>query len=90
MSNYIPHKKFKFKHIAVYLKHKKTYPMGWHIHHINQVKNDNRIINLIALPKIVHYYIHRQLSKGKRIKTKCHINKILKHYLKTKRLKYIH
>lgn len=85
---YIKHKKYKFKHIAVYLAHKKKYPRGWHIHHINQKKNDNRFRNLIALPKTVHYFIHRQLRIGKRIKTKKQINKILKHYLLRKKLKF--
>ena len=33
-------------------------PDGWHIHHIDGVKQHNDIDNLIALPEKLHSYVH--------------------------------
>lgn len=31
---------------------------GWHIHHINHIKKDNSLANLIAVPALVHNWAH--------------------------------
>ena len=40
-------------------------PGGWIIHHLNGIKDDNRLINLVGLPKRKHYLI--LAAKAKRI-----------------------
>jgi len=43
------------EHLLVWEEHhKKALPEGWVIHHINGVKDDNRIENLVALPRKKH------------------------------------
>jgi len=53
-----------------YKNHRKIYeelmgriPAGWHVHHVNSKKWDNRIKNLIALPAHFHAYIHESQFK---------------------------
>lgn len=44
-----------FEHILVWENHhKKHLPPGWHIHHLNGLKDDNRPSNLVALPLVKH------------------------------------
>ncbi len=45
--------------------HGKPLPKGWIIHHLNGIKNDNRLCNLQALPNKKHYLVLQ--SKAKRI-----------------------
>jgi hypothetical protein len=56
-------------HRYVYEKEKGKIPAGWDIHHINNVKHDNRIENLECLPKAEHtrkYSPHNnQHTKGR-------------------------
>lgn len=43
------------EHILVWEQaNQKPLPKGWHIHHINGIKDDNRLTNLIALPDKKH------------------------------------
>lgn len=34
-------------------------PSTWHVHHVNRLKWDNRLDNLIALPPSFHKWLHR-------------------------------
>lgn len=43
--------------------HNKKLPKGWHIHHLNGIKTDNRIINLVALPSFKHYLVLAEKAK---------------------------
>jgi hypothetical protein len=57
-------------HRYVWQKEKGPIPNGWDIHHINEVKSDNRIENLECLPKAEHtrkYSPHNnQYTKGRK------------------------
>jgi hypothetical protein len=57
-------------HRYVWQKEKGPIPDGWDIHHINEVKGDNRIENLECLPKAEHtrkYSPHNnQYTKGRK------------------------
>ncbi len=39
-------------------------PYGWVVHHINSVKDDNHIDNLVALPAWYHDQIHALMKQG--------------------------
>ena len=43
----------------------KELPRGWVIHHLNGIRDDNRLINLVALPDKKHRHI--LAAKAKRI-----------------------
>lgn len=45
--------------------HGKPLPPGWVIHHLNGIKHDNRLDNLVALPNKKHAHILE--AKAKRI-----------------------
>jgi predicted RNA-binding Zn-ribbon protein involved in translation (DUF1610 family) len=45
--------------------HGKPLPKGWHIHHLNGVRTDNRPANLVALPSRKHSLVLE--AKAKRI-----------------------
>ena len=46
---------YVIEHLLVWEKfHKKSLPRGWIIHHVNGIKDDNRIENLEAMPDKKH------------------------------------
>lgn len=52
------------EHVLIWEKvHNRKLPEGYHIHHINGIKNDNRPINLIALSKKTHDRLIPELKK---------------------------
>lgn len=57
-------------HVVVYKKIYGKPPSGWHIHHIDCNKLNNTPDNLIALPKEVHVFIHKEIKRTKRIITR--------------------
>lgn len=42
------------EHIVIWERHNGTLPDGWHVHHANGVKDDNRVENLQAMPSRNH------------------------------------
>lgn len=57
-----------FEHRLVWEReYNQTLPDGWVIHHINGKRDDNRIDNLLALPKGKHHYALLIQEKNKRI-----------------------
>jgi len=50
-------------HREVYSKVHGPIPKQWVVHHVNFLKTDNRIANLIALPEEIHNRIHREMKK---------------------------
>ncbi len=59
-------RKYVLEHILIWEEaHGKPLPQGWIIHHINGIPDDNRIENLIALPRKKHYLVLQ--AKAKRI-----------------------
>lgn len=54
------------EHIVVWEEaNGKSLPAGWIIHHLNGIKTDNRLKNLVALPSKKHYLVLE--AKAKRI-----------------------
>jgi len=47
-----PH--WQFEHRYIWSQSNGEIPKGWHIHHINGIKTDNRLENLIAIPTRAH------------------------------------
>ena len=59
-------KGYVLEHIVIWEQaHGKELPAGWIIHHLNGIKDDNRFINLVALPGRKHYLVLQ--AKAKRI-----------------------
>lgn len=55
----------QLEHRAVWESHHGALPSyGWVVHHINFVKSDNRIENLVALPAWRHDELHAELRRG--------------------------
>jgi len=47
---------YVLEHILVWEKvHRRSLPIGWVIHHLNGIKDDNRPVNLLGLPKGEHH-----------------------------------
>lgn len=57
----------RMEHIIVWeIVNKKKVPKGWFVHHVNERKDDNDPLNLVALPPRLHRELHvrlRALSK---------------------------
>ncbi len=55
---------YVYEHILIWEKwNNKFLPKGWVIHHLNGIKDDNRITNLQALPNKKHSFILEVKSK---------------------------
>lgn len=55
---YIKLKDGRYEHRVVYRKAHGSIPFGWEVHHIDGNPSNNFILNLIALPKKFHEYLH--------------------------------
>lgn len=53
-------------HRLVYIQAHGSIAPGWVIHHINEIKGDNRLDNLIALPARIHDLLHGFQRKHRR------------------------
>jgi len=61
-----PDGKERFEHVLVWQEvNGKTLPDGWIIHHLNGIRDDNRIVNLVAMPDSKHRRLLE--AKAKRI-----------------------
>ena len=55
--------KYRFEHRLIWIQHNGPIPKGWHVHHINGVKDDNRIENLQAMPSKKHAHVIELVQK---------------------------
>lgn len=84
-NDYIKTKEGKFEHRIIYEKHFGKIPQGHQIHHVNALKYDNNIDNLIAIPWRFHQWLHKshkfyiRLARAKYI-DKRYIEILLKKY----------
>lgn len=53
-----------YMHEYVWVQHNGPIPEGWVIHHINRDRDDNRIENLIAMPRDEHMQMHMRENHG--------------------------
>lgn len=51
-------------HRAVWMRYFGPIPPGFHVHHVDQIKTNNAIGNLVALPAWFHEEIHRQMREN--------------------------
>ena len=53
-----------YEHIYVWEQtHNKLLPEGWHVHHLNGIRSDNRPINLVALSSHKHSLVLEEKAK---------------------------
>jgi hypothetical protein len=74
--------KYGFRHIEIWALNGGLYKKGWHIHHINHKPKDNRLANLIAIPKTLHEWIHYTNYLNNKRLNKTTIKKHLKLFIK--------
>ena len=43
--------------------HSKSLPLDWVIHHLNGIRDDNRPVNLVAMPQKRHNLLHQAMAK---------------------------
>ncbi len=62
------HHGYVFEHRLVWEQHDGAIPEGWIVHHLNGCTQDNRIENLLALPRKNHHYALLMQALRKRIR----------------------
>ena len=60
--------RYQLEHIKVWEEANGLVPTGWVIHHLNGIKDDNRLENLVALPRKRHSPISIITSHQERIR----------------------
>lgn len=70
-------------HRIIYEKHYGCIPIGYVIHHINGIKIDNKLENLIQLPKEYHNLLHQKFHI-KNLPSRNFIEIDVKHWLELK------
>lgn len=68
-------------HRVIYSYYNPNFDRRWHIHHCNRKKKDNRIQNLIALPKFVHFRLHDIYRLKLCMPSKKLVNRFLQHWI---------
>lgn len=63
-----PKKRHQREHIVIWEKTYGKLPKGWVIHHLNGIRDDNRIENLFGLPRAGHSRIELGEAYKKRIR----------------------
>jgi len=54
---------YVYEHILIWEQtHNQQLPEGWHVHHVNGIRSDNRPQNLVALPPAKHRIKHKSIS----------------------------
>jgi len=48
------------QHRVVWARYRGSIPRGWHVHHVNGIKTDNRIANLEIVTPAEHAGLHRE------------------------------
>jgi len=72
----------RFEHRVVYFTKFPAISRRYEIHHINHTRDDNRLCNLIALPKPLHEKVHEYSRLAKRPLTRKEIREMFNAYLK--------
>ena len=67
-----------YLHRTLYLKHYKSIPTEWHIHHIDGNSLNNELSNLIAVHPRTHTAIHERQRKFKNLLNRDQITKLNK------------
>lgn len=70
----------ELEHRKLYKEHYGEIPKKYIIHHIDCIKTNNSIYNLIALPKRLHEIIHTKIKNQKRIIPREEIEILLNNY----------
>lgn len=58
-AGYVIHESGELEHRVVWRAHNGRIPSGWVVHHIDEVKTNNDISNLVAMPSQLHDHLHR-------------------------------
>lgn len=56
--------KYVYEHIFVWKKNNGNIPKGFVIHHINGIRNDNRVENLACMSQSDHMRLHQKLKNN--------------------------
>lgn len=54
---------YVYEHLLIWEQHNGKLPDNMHIHHLNGIKNDNRIENLVAINPSEHHKLHQAQAK---------------------------
>lgn len=56
--------RYRPEHVLVWEKKHGTIPRGWVVHHLNHVRTDNRLSNLIAMTRSQHTKLHEEHNRA--------------------------
>jgi len=73
-------------HRIAYFHYHPSTPRKWHVHHIDCNKLNNSLDNLIALPPEVHFFIHNEIARTKRIITRPEFQAYIDQFYKSKEI----
>ncbi len=80
-TGYYQNEKGKYQHRVIYKLAYGVIPFDWVIHHIDQVKINNSLDNLIALPTNFHHRLHKKMRDDGITYPREFIQKLLDIYL---------